>query len=76
MCVCERRCLGWRGTCVCMLEEGSRLEGHMCVYVEEESRLEGHMCVYVRGGLGWKARCIIEDEWLEGHMCVYVRGGV
>ena len=32
---------------MCMLEEESRLEGHMCVYVEEESRLEGHMCVYV-----------------------------
>ena len=39
MCVCERRSLGWRGTCVCMLEEESRLEGHMC------------MCVYVRGGV-------------------------
>ena len=33
MCICERRSLGWRGTCMCMLEEGSRLEGHMCVYV-------------------------------------------
>ena len=43
MCVCWMRSLGWRGTCVCMLEEVSRLE--------EESRLEGHMCVYVRGGV-------------------------
>ena len=33
MCVCERRSLGWRDTRVCMLEEESRLEGHMCVFV-------------------------------------------
>ena len=39
MCVCWRRCLGWRGTCVCMLKVESRLEG--------VSRLEGYMCVYV-----------------------------
>ena len=33
MCVCWRRSLGWRGTCMCMLDEESRLEGHMYVYV-------------------------------------------
>ena len=27
------RSLGWRGTCMCMLEEGCRLEGCMYVYV-------------------------------------------
>ena len=32
MCVCWRRSLGWRGTCVCMLDEES-----MCVYVERRS---------------------------------------
>ena len=33
MCVCWMRSLCWRGTCVCMLDEESMLEGHMCVYV-------------------------------------------
>ena len=33
VCVCWIRSLGWRGTCVCMLEEESRLEGHMYVYI-------------------------------------------
>ena len=33
MCLCERRSLVSRGTCMCMLDEESRLEGHMCVYV-------------------------------------------
>ena len=50
----------------------------MCM-LDEESRLEGHMCVYVKRSLGLRGTCMCmldEESRLEGHMCVYVRGGV
>ena len=60
---------------MCMLEEESRLEGHMCVYVR---RVGGaHVCVCERRSLGWRGTCVCmleEVSRLEGHMCVYVGG--
>ena len=62
---------------MCMLDEESRLEGHMCVYVGGGVYVGGaHVCVCWRRSLGWRGTCVCmldEESRLEGHMCVYVK---